>query len=236
MENSHSRKVRDMFSGIAPAYDFLNHTLSLGLDRRWRTRLARELTGPGIRKVLDICAGTGDLSLAVSRSAPEAQMVAADFSRPMLQIAAKKFATTSRFVLTECDAQNLPFRENSFDAVICAFGVRNLSDVGQALGEFRRVLRPGGRLLILEFMGRQKTGLLYRLYLYYFRHLLPLVGRMVSGHSSAYSYLPESVKNFFSKEDLCRMMENSGFSVLRTQNLTFGVCTLFVGQKVKNEG
>lgn len=232
-DNARSRAsdIRQMFSRIAPAYDFLNHLLSLGLDIRWRRRAARSIEQGQIRRGLDLCGGTGDMAWEVHSRIPEASITIADFSLPMLSRAQQKFFPRRAFSLVQCDALELPFPSENFDLATCAFGLRNLVDADRGLREIHRVLNADGQLVLLEFMGRQKKGILYRFYRQYFRRLLPLIGRLVSGDKTAYRYLPDSVQQFSSVGELRDKLEQAGFEVRRCGNLTLGICTLFFCRK-----
>jgi demethylmenaquinone methyltransferase / 2-methoxy-6-polyprenyl-1,4-benzoquinol methylase len=231
------RQVRRIFSEIAPRYDLLNHVLSMNVDRGWRRRavdkLGWEASPAGL--YLDACAGTFDLSLElVARNAFEGTVVASDFALPMLAQGLPKVLrdTSSRGrVLPVCgDALHLPFPDASFQGAMVAFGVRNLSDLSQGLRELARVLEPGRRLVVLEFT-EPPNRLLRHLYLFYFRRVLPLVGRVVSGHPWAYTYLPESVKEFPGPEDFAGLMGAAGFKEARWELLTGGIAALHVGSR-----
>jgi demethylmenaquinone methyltransferase/2-methoxy-6-polyprenyl-1,4-benzoquinol methylase len=223
-----AKQVQRMFSEIAPRYDLLNRLLSFGADLRWRKRAVALALERRPRRILDLATGTGDLALMLKRRAPEAEVVGVDFARPMLGIARKKAeALGLRVAFQEGDALALPFPDAHFDAITIAFGFRNFADYPKALAELRRVLAPGGRLVILEFPPppRGAFGLVYRLY---FGRVLPLVGGLVSGSFGAYRYLPESVEAFPSPEALKALMEAAGFRV-RYELLTFGVAAIHVG-------
>ena len=219
--------VRGMFGAIAPRYDLLNHLLSLNIDRLWRRRtVARLLAGqPPDGVYLDACAGTLDLSLALARRpAFGGRIVAADFSLPMLERGAAKLR--GQPISPVCgDALRLPFPDGAFDGAMIAFGVRNLADLDGGLREFARVLRPGGRLAVLEFTTPSWQPF-RALYLAYFRHILPWIGRLVSRHGSAYSYLPASVLAFPPPAELAARLESAGFTVVRWERWTGGIAAL----------
>ncbi|WP_420804464.1 bifunctional demethylmenaquinone methyltransferase/2-methoxy-6-polyprenyl-1,4-benzoquinol methylase UbiE [Calidithermus chliarophilus] len=222
--------VREMFSEIAPRYDLLNRVLSAGVDQSWRRAAVREALGHGPRRVLDLACGTGDLTLLLKQSAPHAEVVGGDFAPPMLERArakARRAGLEVRF--QEADALNLSFPDGHFDAVTIAFGFRNFADYERALAELYRVLRPGGRLCILEFPPPPKSGLgvLYR---FYFTRILPFVGGLISGNAAAYRYLPASVERFPDPQTLARMMQQAGFRV-RHKLFTGGIAALHVGEK-----
>jgi len=224
------RQVRRIFSEIAPRYDLLNHLLSLNVDRSWRRKAVDRLgwqDHPG-GHFLDACAGTYDLSLELARREGfTGRIVASDFAQPMLAEGAGKLV--DRPVSPVCgDTLRLPFRDETFHGAMVAFGVRNLSDVTQGFREFSRVLRPGGRLVVLEFT-EPPNVILRNLYLFYFHRILPLVGRIVSGHPWAYSYLPRSVREFPDPPRLAEMMRAAGFREARWDLLTGGIAALHVG-------
>ena len=224
------RQVRQIFSEIAPRYDLLNHLLSFNIDRRWRRRAVDRLGwehAPRDR-YLDACAGTFDLSLELStRGGFGGRVMATDFAHAMLLQGQGKIDSAA--IDPVCaDTLRLPFPDETFHGAMVAFGVRNLSDIGAGLGEFARILKPGGRLVVLEFTEPQHP-VMRRLYLLYFRRFLPLVGRLVSGHPWAYAYLPESVKEFPGPADLAAVMGEAGFADTSWELLTGGVAALHVG-------
>jgi demethylmenaquinone methyltransferase / 2-methoxy-6-polyprenyl-1,4-benzoquinol methylase len=222
-----------MFDAIAPRYDLLNHLLSAGLDRRWRARAVAELAIADGARVLDLCTGTADLAIATVRSATRASVVGVDFAGAMLRLGLAKIraeALDSRIRLVRGDAASIPIGSGSCDAATIAFGIRNVAEPERALREIARVLKPGGRLAILEF-GQPRIPGLRSLYSWYFRYMLPVVGRMVSKHQSAYSYLPASVGTFPPPAEFSRTLAATGFSQVRAVPLTFGVVYLFVAQK-----
>ncbi len=227
-----------MFDAIAGRYDLLNHLLSLGLDRRWRARAVAELRLADGERLLDLCTGTGDLAIAaVERTAVDRragpqnrplQVIGVDFAAAMLQIARDKVrARGLRIPLVRGDATALPVPNASCDAASIGFGIRNVDRPERAVAELARVLRPGGRLAILEF-GFPKIPGIRALYRLYFRRVLPLIGRAVSRHGDAYSYLPASVEAFQSPQAFSRMLESAGFARVRTVPLTLGIVYLFM--------
>lgn len=240
-----ARAVREMFTTVAPRYDFLNHLLSLNFDRRWRIRAAQAaLEGFERPHVLDLCAGTGDLALELARQSPQAHVVALDFVEPMLRRAAAKAQDIARIgrighigpigsmrPMCFCcgDALQLPFPDGSFDALTVAFGLRNLSPIEGALGEMARVIRTGGRVVILEFALPQK-GLWRRIYSFYFFRILPKVVRWISG-TSAYSYLPASVILFPEPSRLSEMLGQQGLGSAQWKPLSGGTVGLYVASK-----
>jgi len=224
--------IRSMFSAIAPRYDFLNHLLSLNRDKSWRRRAVDLLLSgaPERGRYLDACAGTLDLSVEIARRARfKGNVIASDFSLPMLQAGSSKQCGLS--IRTACgDALHQPFPDASFDGAIVGFGVRNLTSIEAGLLEFARLIRPGGRLVILEFTtpGWQPFR---GLYLFYFRAVLPAIGRMISGHNSAYSYLPESVLKFPEPRELAARIERAGFRDVRWDTYTGGIVAAHVATR-----
>lgn len=222
-----------MFAGIARRYDLLNHLLSANVDQRWRRLVARRLKERLPRagaSVLDVACGTGDLSLAIAE-ATGARVTGTDFCRPMLEIAARKAETRQASLpFVEGDALSLPFADARFDAVSIAFGLRNLSSVARGLSELLRVLKPGGRVAILEFSRPVVPGF-RALFQFYFTRVLPRIGGMVSGSQGAYEYLPDSVSRFPDQKRLAAMMREAGFVEVEYQNLTGGIAALHLGTR-----
>jgi demethylmenaquinone methyltransferase/2-methoxy-6-polyprenyl-1,4-benzoquinol methylase len=221
-----------MFSAIAGRYDVLNHVLSGGLDFWWWWRMARASgAGPG-KRFLDVAAGTGDSSLALARRGTE--VVSTDFTHAMLRLGPAKFARKGLadriWASSDADAQALPFREASFDGLTICYGIRNVEDRARAYGEFLRVLRPGGRVTILEFSRPVFPGL-RAFYNWYSLRVLPRIGAWVSGDGSAYTYLPESIRTFPDQPSLAGELESAGFREVRWTNLTGGIVALHVGVK-----
>ncbi|MFZ0428025.1 MAG: bifunctional demethylmenaquinone methyltransferase/2-methoxy-6-polyprenyl-1,4-benzoquinol methylase UbiE [Acidobacteriota bacterium] len=232
MVDKASRQVRRMFASVAHRYDLLNHLLSLSIDRYWRRvvrkKLFREL--PPEPRILDLCTGTGDLALTLAAGA---RIVGCDFCRPMLDIGRSKadgrgLAGSVRFV--EGDALALPFRDASFDAVTIAFGLRNLEDHRAGLREMARVIRPGGRIAILEF-SIPTVPVLRQAYLFYFTRILPRIGALVSGSDGPYSYLPASVREFPPPPELCRILEEEGFCQSRDYGLSMRIASLILATR-----
>jgi demethylmenaquinone methyltransferase/2-methoxy-6-polyprenyl-1,4-benzoquinol methylase len=229
----HARRVREMFATIAGRYDLLNHLLSGNIDKRWRRSVAKTLLATlsqGEARVLDVACGTGDLSLTLFESG-QAQIFGLDFCRPMLDIAkAKAGRSGSRVSFIEGDALGLPFRDVSFEAVTIAFGLRNLESVEAGFKELLRVLKPGGRVAVLEF-SKPNTPFLRSLFKLYFTKLLPLFGGLISGSKSAYEYLPESVSRFPDQNELASLMKEAGFVDITFRNLTGGIAALHLGTR-----
>ena len=230
-------RIQRMFDGIAPWYDFLNHLLSLNIDKLWRRRTTR-LVPPGPASagpVLDLCTGTGDLALAYDRAAKGAvTVVGADFSPEMLALARRKSfkaGAAERVTFVQADAQALPFPDGTFQLVTVAFGLRNVTDPDRGLAEMVRVAKPGGRVAVLEF-SRPRNRLFAGGYTFYFRHVLPRVGQLLTGSTeNAYRYLPESVLRFPDYEALAARLRAAGLVDVTFRPFTFGVATLYVGVK-----
>jgi len=237
---SAARAVRDMFTSIAPRYDFLNHFLSFNVDRVWWRRSARSfstiLSKPNAR-VLDLCCGTGDMTFALRKQSGNSspRILGADFSHAMLQRAlAKSLATSSQRGQVEpgwieADALNLPFPAEHFDLVTSAFGFRNLADYDGGLSEILRILHPGGQCGILDF--GEPRGMIGRLYRIYFKRILPRVGTAISGVRGPYAYLPASVERFPEPEQMLARMRRAGFSEATWTPYTWGIAGLYRGRK-----
>jgi len=231
-----SRKVRELFTQIAPRYDLLNHLLSLQLDRLWRKRVARHLRPILTRPdaiVLDLCCGTGDLTFSLAREG-KARLLGADFAHPMLVRAKEKgalFAASSSeqsprtLPFLEADALRLPFADSSFDLVATAFGFRNLANYEAGLREMHRILKPGGTLAILEFT-EPPDDFVGKVFRWYYRNVLPRIGGLISGDSAAYTYLPKSVARFFRPPELASLMSAVGYDSVDFKVWTFGTVAL----------
>ena len=234
-QNPHARpdkavRVRRMFAAIAKRYDLNNRIHSLGLDQVWRRRAVKLAQIKPSDDVLDVACGTGDLTFAFARANPRA-ITGLDFTEPMLEVARVKSVRWRRGIkptFVQGDAMSLPFENNSFDAVSIAFGIRNVADPAQALREFHRVLRPGGRLLILEF-SEPNQPLLRWINRFYTQRIMPRTATLIAGdRSGAYCYLPKSICTFFDPGAFTRLLENCGFDRPRLKTMTFGVCTVYV--------
>lgn len=218
-----------MFDKIAARYDAMNRVLSFGLDRGWRRRTVRALALGKAPRVLDLATGTGDLAVDIARMHPDATVIGLDPSRQMLAIAERKLASrglADRVTLVRGDAQHLPYRDAEMDAATIAFGIRNVPDRLAALGEMARVVRPGGRVAVLE-LGEPRRGLLARAARFHTRHVVPRLGALLSG-AREYRYLQRSIAAFPPSAEFAQLMERAGLRVLEVAPLTFGVCTLYV--------
>ena len=228
-------RISGMFDAIAPRYDLLNRLLSAGIDRRWRAAAIRSLELSGRETVLDVCTGTADVALE-ARRAGAARVVGVDFARAMLVLGLHKVRAANeagRIPLLHADAMRLPVRDGSVDAVTVAFGIRNVERPEVACAEMARALRPGGRLAILEFGVPRFPGV-RPLYLWYFRRVLPLIGRLISGHTGAYTYLPASVGAFPPPEEFMASLRRAGFTETRAVPLTFGIVYLYTARRAGN--
>ena len=226
-------QVETMFDAIAPRYDLLNHTLSLGIDRGWRRRMVREVRRSGATELLDAATGTADVAIMLARKCPGARVRGVDLSAGMLEIGRRKVAgagLSGRIVLEQGDAEALPYADGAFDAVTVAFGVRNFGDIPRGLAELFRVLRPGGSLWVLEF-GIPKHKIFGALYRFYFHRVLPLLGGWVSRDRRAYVYLPRSVDDFPYGEGFAALLREAGFAGGNPRNLFGGVAQLYYAKK-----
>jgi demethylmenaquinone methyltransferase / 2-methoxy-6-polyprenyl-1,4-benzoquinol methylase len=223
-------RIAGMFDAIARRYDFLNHFLSAGLDRRWRRRAIASLRLTGSETLLDVCAGTGDVALAAAAARPGVRrVVGVDFAGEMLRIGRGKIrraGLTVPILLARGDAMRIPLRDATVDGVTIAFGIRNVEDPAAACAEIARVLAPGGRLAILEF-AVPTLPVMRPVFLWYFHRVLPRLGGLVSGHRAAYSYLPASVDGFATPEQFVTILRQTGFRNVRAVPLTLGVVYLY---------
>lgn len=220
-----------MFGSIAARYDLLNRVLSLGVDGAWRRAAVREAAMVSPADVLDVATGTADLALALKRALPRARVVGVDFAEPMLAVGRRKAERRGLDVsLEEGDGTSLRFSDAGFDVVTIAYGLRNFDDVDRGLHEFHRVLRPGGKLIVLEFPP-PPSGPLGRAFRFYFQRVLPVVGGVVSGERDAYAYLPRSVLAFPPPDRLAARILDAGFASVRYKLQTFGISALHVARK-----
>jgi len=228
-------RIAGMFDAIAPRYDLLNHLLSAGIDKRWRARAIQSLELTGRETLVDVATGTADVALAARRGGPlgAARVLGVDFAGAMLTLGLQKVRAAGdaeHIALVRGDAMHLPVATASADAVTISFGIRNVQQPDMACREMARVLRPGGRLAILEF-GVPRIPGVSALYLWYFKQVLPRIGRLISGHTGAYSYLPASVGSFPPPAEFMKILRQSGFDEVRAVPLTLGIVYLYVGRK-----
>ncbi|MBA4312021.1 MAG: bifunctional demethylmenaquinone methyltransferase/2-methoxy-6-polyprenyl-1,4-benzoquinol methylase UbiE [Chlorobiaceae bacterium] len=228
--------IRKMFDGIAPTYDLLNRLISFGLDSKWRKRAVNFFREKYNGNFLDIAAGSGDVSIELSRLQPDS-IIATDFSMNMLLECKKKINRHDKNNIIHCatvDALKLPFRSEIFDGTIVAFGIRNFEDRLLSLKEMYRVLRWNGISVILE-LTHPRSPIISTLYSFHAKILLPMIGRIISRHDSAYSYLPHSIESFPNQNEFLELMRQAGFTDLKAYPLTFGAATIFVGKKITEE-
>jgi len=225
-----------MFDAIAGKYDFLNHLLSAGIDRRWRKRAIRALALTGSERVLDLCTGTADLAIAAIDARPgAARVVGVDFAAAMLNVGTAKLRDRHlerSVTLVRGDATCIPVASGSVDAVTVAFGIRNVENTARACSEIYRALAPGGRLAVLEF-AMPTAPLIRGAYQWYFNRVLPGIGRLVSRHNAAYAYLPASVGAFATPEEFAKILRAEGFAAVHAGSLTFGIVYLYTAVKQK---
>jgi demethylmenaquinone methyltransferase/2-methoxy-6-polyprenyl-1,4-benzoquinol methylase len=227
-------KIAGMFDAIAGRYDLLNHLLSAGIDRRWRTRAIRSLQLTGCERVLDLCTGTGDLAIAAVRAQPPAaRVVGVDFSGAMLRVGAGKLRGSglhTRVSMVQGDAARIPAGDASVDAVTIGFGIRNVEHIGAAAVELYRVLKPGGRLAILEF-AVPTLPVFREIYGWYVNRVLPQIGRALSRNGSAYAYLPASISAFGSPDEFVKILRQAGFREISPISLMLGSVILYTARR-----
>jgi len=225
--------IRAMFNSIAPRYDLLNRLLSLGIDRKWRRYAVKQIRFTAGGKVLDVATGTADVALEIATTTPDSVTITGvDFSPQMIELGKEKVKQSrfsERISLHVAPCESIPFEENSFDSATIAFGIRNVVDRTCGLKEILRVLKPNGRIVILEFSNPQ-SKIFKTLYNFYFLKILPVVGGLISNFS-AYKYLPDSVLEFPSREEFKKIMSEAGFRSVTHKDLTFGIATVYTGEK-----
>ena len=225
-------QVADMFNNISRKYDFLNHFLSLGIDILWRKKAIRQLKKDRPKLILDIATGTGDFAIEALKLDPE-KVIGVDISEGMLAVGKEKIKNKgleNKIELQLGDSEKLLFSDNTFDAVIVSFGVRNFENLKKGLSDMNRVLKQGGKAVIVEF-SRPKSIPMKQLYNFYFKYILPKIGRLVSKDQAAYTYLPESVKSFPDGEDFLNILKESGYKKTKCIPLTFGISSIYIGEK-----
>ena len=226
------RQVAEMFDSISGKYDFLNHFLSLGIDIRWRKKAIKFLKNDNPKQILDIATGTGDFAIEALKLNPD-KITGIDISEGMLNVGREKMKKKGFDHIIDMqsgDSENLQFPDNNFDAIIVAFGVRNFENLEKGLMEMNRVLKPGGKAVILEF-SKPSVFPFKQLYNFYFRWILPKIGRLVSKDSAAYTYLPESVNEFPYGERFIKILDGTGFNNTQCKPLTLGISSIYVGEK-----
>ncbi|MGI6218871.1 MAG: bifunctional demethylmenaquinone methyltransferase/2-methoxy-6-polyprenyl-1,4-benzoquinol methylase UbiE [Bacteroidaceae bacterium] len=232
-EGSKAKQVETMFDHIAHAYDRLNHYLSWGIDRQWRKKALRTLLPHHPQEMMDVATGTGDFALLACRMLNPQKLIATDISEGMMQIGRKKAAKaglTERITFAREDCTQLSFADNSFDAITVAFGIRNFENLDKGLQEIHRVLRPGGKFVILELTTPEHFPM-KQLYHLYSRWVIPTIGRLLSHDRCAYTYLPSSIQAFPQGEIMRKVLQKNGFSRATFQQLTCGICTLYTAEK-----
>lgn len=228
-----SEQVRDMFDNIAPAYDFMNRAMTLGIDRSWRAKAIAMVKARNPREILDVATGTADLAIEMWRKMPRVKITGVDLSEGMIERGRAKvesLGASDHITLLSADCLSLPFADGSFDAVTVAFGVRNFENLAAGYREMARVLRSGGMLTVVE-LSRPVNPIIKPFYNLYTRGVIPLLGRIVSSDSSAYRYLGESIAAVPQGEAMTRLMKESGFGETRFRPLTFGVCSIYTAVK-----
>ena len=231
-DKNKKQQVEQMFDHIAPKYDFLNHLLSLGIDKLWRKKAVRLLKAYRPSRILDVATGTGDFAIAAAKISPD-EIVGFDLSEQMIRVGeekVKRLGLEPVIHFQKGDSEDMPFDPESFDAITVAFGVRNFENLQKGLSEFKRVLKPGGVAVILEF-SKPRHFPFKQLYQFYFFRILPFIGGLVSKDSPAYSYLPESVMAFPDDQDFLNILRQVGFSKLSQYRLSLGIATIYLAEK-----
>ena len=232
-DQTKKEEVREMFDNIAPKYDLLNHTLSMSIDRVWRRRVVGEVRRAKPGRILDVATGTGDLAIAMARRIRDVQVLGVDLSEQMLAVARRKIEARGldgRIVLDRGDAERLAVGDASVDVATVAFGVRNFGDLGAGLRELARTIKPGGKVVILEF-SRPRNRVFRALYEFYSYKILPRIGGLVSRDKRAYEYLPASVGEFPAPEEFMAMMARAGFRNCRARSQSFGIAQIYIGER-----
>lgn len=232
-DQSKKEEVRTMFDNIAPKYDLLNHTLSMSIDRLWRRRVVKVVRRAKPRRILDVATGTGDLAIAMARRIDGVQVLAVDLSEGMLDVARRKVEARGldgRIVLDRADAEHLDIAAASVDVATVAFGVRNFGDLAAGLRELARTLKPGGKVVILEF-SRPANPIFRALYEFYSCRILPRIGGLISRDRRAYEYLPASVGEFPGPAEFLKILEAAGFRNCKARSQSFGIAQIYVGER-----
>ena len=226
---SKKQQVATMFNNVAGTYDFLNHFFSVGIDKLWRRKLVNLIGINRPKLILDVATGIADLAIAETRLQPD-KIIGVDISEKMLDVGREKIKKYPNIELQTGDSENLQFPENTFDAVSVSFGVRNFENVPAGLSEMRRVLKPKGKVFILEF-SKPSNWLVQKLYYFYFCNVLPFVGKLISKDARAYTYLPESVRLFPDGQKFVELLQQAGYKNIECKPLTFGISTIYIGEK-----
>ncbi len=232
-KESKGEMVRGMFNDIAPTYDRLNHILSFDIDKLWRKRVVRIVRKLGAKYIMDMATGTGDLAIALARNIEDSTIYGADFSSEMLAVAKQKIEAlglSERISLTECNAESIPLADEAVDAATVAFGVRNFEHQKEALTEMKRTIRKGGHLVVLEF-SNPRFALVRWCYRIYSHYILPTIGRLVSKHATAYTYLPDSIDKFASPEEFTTLLKEVGFDSVERRSQSMGIAHIYIARK-----
>lgn len=232
LNTTKKEEVAEMFNNIAPKYDFLNHVLSLGIDILWRKKAVKLLRSIQPKKMLDIATGTGDFAVECLALGPD-QIVGMDISKEMLEVGKekmKKKGVDKIISMKLGDSENIPFEDNTFDAITVSFGVRNFENLEAGLSEMNRVMKPGGKTAIIEFSMPEKFPI-KQLYKFYFMNILPLIGRLISKDHRAYTYLPESVNAFPYGQRFLDIYQKCGYKNVKAIPLSFGIASIYIGEK-----
>lgn len=231
--NAKHEQVKDMFDAIAPHYDLMNRMMTMGVDKCWRRRVVNFVASLTPSRILDIATGTGDLAIAMGRKCTSATVTGVDLSPGMIECGNRKIAESGlsdRVALSVADALALPFDDNTFDVVTAAFGVRNFEKLEQGYREMARVMRPGAAIVVLE-LTTPTSPLVKPFYSFYTKCIIPVVGKVVSGDSRAYTYLPESIRAVPARNDMLALMRKAGLDNGKYISLTFGTCTIYIAYK-----
>ena len=227
------KQISTMFDNIAPYYDFLNRFLSLGIDRSWRKKGINQLKAKNPKLILDVATGTADVAIEITKLLEPEKIIGVDISAEMLEVGKTKVKNknlASIIELMQADSENLPFEDNTFDAITVSFGVRNFENMEKGLSEMRRVLKNGGQLMVLEF-SQPKLFPFKQLFNLYFKYILPFIGKVTSKDPNAYKYLYESVQAFPDGKDFVKVLDNLGYKSNQCIPLTLGICSVYLGQK-----
>jgi demethylmenaquinone methyltransferase/2-methoxy-6-polyprenyl-1,4-benzoquinol methylase len=226
---SKKQQVATMFNNVAGTYDFLNHFFSLGIDKLWRSKMVKLIGKSSPKQILDVATGTADLAIAETKLRPD-KIIGVDISEKMLDVGREKIKKYPNIELQLADGENLPFAENTFDAVSISFGIRNFENAIAGLSEMRRVLKPNGKVFVLEF-SKPTNWFFKKIYYFYFCYVLPFVGKIVSKDARAYTYLPESVKIFPDGKKFVELLQYAGYKNIECKPLTFGISTIYIAEK-----